>query len=134
MSEENKNFEDGTYQNGPKYSNEVLKDGKTIAIIAHMTIIGWIIAFVMNNNAKNAYASFYIRQSLGIMLGIIIFSFVPVIGWLVNVGFFILWIISLIGSLSGELKHIPLLGNQFQEWFHSFSASFCSESFCSNSA
>ncbi|MDX1318230.1 hypothetical protein [Xanthomarina gelatinilytica] len=120
MSEENKNFEDGTYQNGPKYSNEVLKDGKTIAIIAHMTIIGWLIAFVMNHNAKNAYASFYIRQSLGIMLGILIFSFVPVIGWIVNVGFFILWIISLIGSLSGELRHIPFLGNQFQEWFHSF--------------
>jgi uncharacterized membrane protein len=44
---------------------------------------------------------------------------VPVIGWIVNVGFFILWIISLIGSLSGELKHIPFLGNNFQEWFHS---------------
>lgn len=119
MSEDNKNFDEGTYENGPKYSNEALKDGKTIAIIAHMTIIGWIIALIMNNNNKNAYASFYIRQSLGIMLGIIIFSFVPVIGWFVNIGFFVLWVISLIGSLSGELKHIPFLGNQFQEWFNS---------------
>ena len=116
MSAENKNFEDDTF----KFSSGVLKDGKTIAIIAHMTFIGWIIAYIMNNKTKNAYASFYIRQSLGIMLGIIIFSLIPVIGWFIGVGFFVLWIISLIGSLSGELRHIPFFGNRFQIWFSCF--------------
>lgn len=119
MSEENKNFEDGTYQNGPKYSNEILKDGKTIAIIAHMTIIGWIIAFVMNNKTKNAYASYYIRQVLGIMLCFLLLSFVPAIAWFVNIGILILWVISLIYALSGEMKPIPLLGHLFQDWFKS---------------
>lgn len=120
MSEENKDFEDGAYKKTHKFSTDVLKDGKTIAIIAHMTIIGWIIALIMNSNTKNVYASFYIRQSLGIMLGIIIFSIIPIIGWIIALGFFILWIISLLGALSGELKHVPFFGNRFQIWFSAF--------------
>ena len=30
-------------------AKEVLSDGKSVAIIAHMTLIGWIIALVMNS-------------------------------------------------------------------------------------
>ncbi|MCX7548490.1 hypothetical protein OS188_11065 [Xanthomarina sp. F1114] len=117
MSVENNNFEDDLYNETSKFSHDILKDGKTIAIIAHMTIIGWIIAYFMNRKNKNAYASFYIRQALGIMLGILIVSFIPVIGWVLGMAFFILWILSLVGSLSGEIKHIPFFGNRFQEWF-----------------
>lgn len=120
MSAENKNFEDGAYKETHKFSHDILKDGKTIAIIAHMTIIGWIIAYFMNSKNKNAYASFYIRQALGVMLGILIFSFIPVIGWYIAMAFFVLWVISLVGSLSGELKHIPFFGNRFQGWFNTF--------------
>ncbi|HLV15056.1 MAG TPA: hypothetical protein VKY41_07745 [Xanthomarina sp.] len=120
MSTKNKDFEDDTYYETHKYSSDVLKDGKTIAIIAHMTIVGWVIAYIMNSKTKNAYASFYIRQSLGIMLAIIICSFIPVLNWFIGFVFFVLWVISLIGSLSGELKHIPFFGNRFQIWFNSF--------------
>ncbi|MEO8933757.1 MAG: hypothetical protein ABI295_05570 [Xanthomarina sp.] len=119
MSQEIENFETGSHKKTHQYSQEVLKDGKTIAIIAHMTIIGWLIAFIMNYQPKNPYASFYIRQSLGIMLGLIVFSLTPRIGWFLAMGFFVLWVISLVGSLSGELKHIPFFGNRFQIWFGS---------------
>ncbi|TYA52389.1 DUF4870 domain-containing protein [Formosa maritima] len=119
MSEENKNFEKGTQEKTRDFHDDGFKDGKTIAIIAHMTIIGWIIAFIMNNNNKSEFGSYYIRQVLGIMLCFVILSFVPIIGWFVNVGILILWIISLVGSLSGEMKPIPFLGSQFQDWFKS---------------
>lgn len=33
-------------------------DGKTKAIIAHITIIGWIIAIVLNSSEKDEFASF----------------------------------------------------------------------------
>ncbi len=42
-------------------------NGKTVAIIAYITLIGWIIALVMNNGNKTALGSYHVRQSLGIM-------------------------------------------------------------------
>ncbi len=93
-------------------------DGKTKAIVAHITLIGWIIALVLNSQEKDEFASFYIRQVLGIFLLGIVISFIPVInliGWVIVM---ILWILSLVGAASGEEKVIPIIGEYFQEWFH----------------
>ncbi|WP_163516053.1 DUF4870 domain-containing protein [Gelidibacter japonicus] len=99
--------------------NSVSKDGKNIALIAHLTLIGWIIAFVMNNNTKSEFGSFYIRQVLGLGLCGLVLSFIPLLGWLVSLGIFVLWIMSLIGALNGEKKLTPVLGEYFQDWFKS---------------
>lgn len=40
-------------------------DGRNIAIIAYLTLIGLIIAYVLNNEKRNDFASYHIRQSLG---------------------------------------------------------------------
>ena len=98
-------------------AKEVLSDGKNVAIIAHITLIGWIIAIVMNSSNKTDYGSFYVRQVLGIMLLGFVCGLIPVvnlIAWILPVA---MWIMSLIGALSGEKKPVFLLGNQFQEWF-----------------
>lgn len=52
-------------------------ESKTVAIISHITIIGWIIAVVMNSNKKTEFASFYIRQTLllNLVLGLGLTSF-----------------------------------------------------------
>lgn len=99
--------------------NAVSKDGKNIALIAHLTLIGWIIAFVMNNNTKSEFGSFYIRQVLGLGLCGLVLSFIPVLGWIVSLGILVLWIMSLIGALNGEKKLTPGLGAHFQDWFKS---------------
>ncbi len=98
-------------------AKEVLSDGKNVAIIAHITLIGWIIALVMNNGAKSELGSFYIRQMLGLMLFAIVLSFIPIVGWILNLGMLVLWIISLIGALGGEKKLTPGIGQFFQDWF-----------------
>ena len=93
-------------------------DGKTIGIIAHLTLIGWIIALVMNSDDKRTeLGSFYIRQTLGLMLLGIICGVIPIVGWILAIGVFVLWIISLLGALKGEQKEVPLVGSLFQEWF-----------------
>jgi uncharacterized membrane protein len=95
-------------------------DAKTKSIIAHITIIGWLIALILNNQnegAKDEMTSFYLRQLLGLYLAGIILTFIPIIGWLASIVVLIFWIISLLGSLSGDMKKVPLLGDQFQEWF-----------------
>lgn len=101
-------------------------NAKLLAIISHITFIGWIIALVINSGDKNEYASYYIRQTLGIYLAGIALSIVwvvPVLGWLIGVVgsilLFIFWLMSLIWSISDEMKPIPLLGEKFQEWFKS---------------
>ena len=80
-----------------------VNEGKTIAIIAYITIIGLIIAFVMNNDKKNTFASYHIKQSLGLALGGLalgMIGMVPVLGWIINFfGLFVLlcgmhWIFS----------------------------------------
>jgi len=77
MSEENK---DST-NNAVDPTN-----GKTVAIIAHITFIGWIIAIIMNSNNKTEIGSFYVRQMLGVFLIMIVCSFIPFLN-------FIAWIL-----------------------------------------
>ena len=45
-----------------------IEEGKSNAIISYLTIIGTIIAFYLNNDKKNDFASFHIRQALGLWL------------------------------------------------------------------
>ena len=104
-------------------NNLSVKEGKTIAIISYITIIGTLIAFIMNQNKHNYFASFHIRQALGVFLTGVIVSFIQRFthfDWfdaILGIGVFILWIIGLIGAIQGEEKRVPLLGDQFQEWF-----------------
>ena len=100
-------------------AKQVLSDGKNVAIIAHITLIGWIIALIMNSNNKNEFASFYIRQMLGLMIVAFLLSFVPMLGWFLNLGMIVLWIISLMGAFEGQKKLVPIVGEYFQDWFKS---------------
>ena len=92
-------------------------DGKTKAIVAHITIIGWIIALVLNGQQKDEITSFYIRQMLGLSILGIVLSFIPVIGLIANIVVIILWVISLMGAVAGEEKLVPVVGEYFQQWF-----------------
>jgi uncharacterized membrane protein len=99
------------------------KEGKNIAVISYFTIIGAVIAIFMNNDKKDNFASFHIRQALGIFLSFFLIGYF--IGyfdsWTISSAFylfyFILWIYGFIGALQGEMKLIPLLGEQFQKIF-----------------
>ena len=102
-------------------AKEVLSDGKNVAIIAHMTLIGWIIALVMNSNNKTEYGSFYIRQMLGLLLlGALSFVPIPFLNLVIYILVLALWVMSLIGALGGTKKPVFLLGEQFQDWFKAF--------------
>ncbi len=94
-------------------------DGKTKSIIAHITLIGWVIALVLNSNEKDEMTSFYIRQLLGLYLLNLILWMIPVVGWLLNIVVFVFWLMSLIGAIQGENKETPIVGKYFQEWFKS---------------
>lgn len=99
------------------FSPENPDSGKTIAIIAHITIIGLIIAFIMHSSNKTEIGSFYLRQMIGICLLGLVLGIIPVVNLIAWIFPFILWIISLVGAFSGQEKKVFLVGDYFQDWF-----------------
>ncbi len=103
--------------------NTTIENGKSAAIVAYLTIIGAIIAYFMNNDTKNSFASFHLRQALGIHITYFVLgAFVSIFdSWMVSYSFWIfiiiLWGYGLVTAIQGEQKEVPLLGAQFQKWF-----------------
>jgi uncharacterized membrane protein len=102
-------------------------DAKAKAIISHIFIIGWIIALVLNSTKKEEFASYYLRQNLGLIITglalrilVVIPLIGPVIGYVGGILLFIGWLMSLIWSVQGQMKPVPWLGEQFQAWFRGF--------------
>jgi|SRR3989344_197561 len=95
-------------------------DSKLFAFLAtFFSIIGFIIALILKRDDK--YVMFYAKQSLvifiiAIIAGIIdkLLFFVLVIGDIISTALSLLvlliWLMSWIYSLSGEMKSVPLIG------------------------
>jgi uncharacterized membrane protein len=108
--------------------NNSIEKGKTAAITSYILIIGVFIAMSMNSGEeKNSFASFHIRQALGltitfISLGLIISNFdSPMISLSMWIFLSVLWTFGIFSAINGQTKPIPLLGNYFQKWFKSIS-------------
>jgi uncharacterized membrane protein len=103
-------------------------EDKTVAILAYITLIGFIAAIVIHMNKKTKLGAFHLRQTLGFMItGIVvmfcqfILFFIPFLGalcvlalWL---AFLVLWVMGLIAAINGEMKPMPVVGPLYQKWF-----------------
>ena len=118
------NTEPTTNQTNETSSPSGIGEGKTIAIISYITIIGLIIAFVMNSEKKNEFASYHIKQMLGLSLTGLVLSFIniiPILGWIISIlgslVLFFMWIMSFINAMNEREKPAPILGEKYIEWF-----------------
>ena len=100
-----------------------IETGRNNAIISYITIFGTIIAYYLNNENKSVFASFHIRQALGLWLtffalGYIVGSFDS---WLITTGFYIffavLFIYGFTNALSKKAEPVPLVGAFYQKIF-----------------
>ncbi|WP_034040234.1 membrane protein [Wocania ichthyoenteri] len=100
-----------------------IEEGKGLAIISYLTIIGTIIAYFMNNDKKNVFTSFHVRQSLGLWLTYFVLAWVvsAVNSWFATLGFWaffgILFIYAFINAVGGKALEIPLVGAFYQKIF-----------------
>ena len=104
-----------------------IEEGKTAAITSYILIIGVFIAMSMNGENKKSFASFHIRQAMGlsitfISLGLIISNFDnPMVSIAMWIFVSVLWSYGIFSAINGETKPVPLLGDFFQKWFKSIS-------------
>ena len=105
-------------------------DKKMISIISYITIIGWVIAFIVygNNPEKSSLAKFHLKQSLGLaVLGVlntiasfIVTPIVPAIGivfTVISIVIFVFWILGIINASKEEEKPLPIIGSMFVNQF-----------------
>lgn len=98
-------------------------DGKTIGLIAYLSLIGLLVAFIMHGNNKTEFGAYHIRQMVGITLisvAIVIvanFIGISIVAWAAQILAFVMWVLGLIGAAQGEMKPVPVVGEKFQEWF-----------------
>ena len=103
-----------------------MEQNKLIGIVAYITIIGLIIALILNQEKKDPFASFHIRQSLGIFacsIALSLTAMVPFVGWIVavvgSILVLVLWVLGLLNAIGGKMTPVPMLGDKFEEWFSS---------------
>ncbi len=108
-----------------------MKEPKTIAALSYITILGWVIAFILHQDNKSWLGGYHLRQSLGLHVLLIAsglvnsaFTGIPALGVIMNFlvsvfsfALFILWVFGLINALSGEEKPLPVVGEFFQKIF-----------------
>ncbi|WP_372774953.1 hypothetical protein [Mangrovibacterium sp.] len=87
------------------------------SLIAHFSLVGWVVAIIMNDAEKEPQCSFYLRQTLGIYLVALLGAIVPGLRITLGIVAIILWVVSLIGVVQNRETEIPVLGVYFQEWF-----------------
>lgn len=113
--------------NTPNASTE----DKTVAILAYITLIGFIIAIVMHGSNKTKLGSYHLKQALGLVitgvaswLMIMFIAFIPVVNlilillspilWL---GILVLVILGIMNAANGVEKPLPVVGPMFEKWF-----------------
>ena len=87
-----------------------------VAVISYFTLIGWVVAMVIYDKHQSSLASFHLRQSLGLIITGAILSLIPLVGWILNVGVLLAWVVGLYGEIRGQEYKVPLLGDLYQQY------------------
>ncbi len=105
-------------------TQEDIEKGRKNAIISYITVFGIIIAYYLNNENKSSFASFHIRQSLGLWSTLIIINLsivskfdIFMLRASVWICFFSLYIYGLSGAISRKPNLVPLVGKFYQKIF-----------------
>ena len=88
-------------------------DKKTTDIVAYITILGWLVAYVAGEREDS---KFHLNQALVVNLALIILSMlmrIPLIGWvaaLVQLAVIVFWIMGILYAVKEQDNEVPLLG------------------------
>ncbi|WP_277632658.1 DUF4870 domain-containing protein [Avrilella dinanensis] len=99
-------------------------NNKTISIVSYITIIGWLVAYLIGKDNLDALSRYHLRQSLGLaivgfILNIISISilFLGVVVNIIGILLLILTVIGIINAANGEMKPLPVIGKWLEDKF-----------------
>lgn len=104
-------------------NQQTIEEGKSLAVLSYLTIMGSVIAIIMNGEKKNDFTSFHNRQGLGLcLLWMIIGYFVSQFDNMqISIAFWVsmgaLLFLGVITAINGTMKPIPFVGPIFQKLF-----------------
>lgn len=99
-------YQQPQYQQYQYQQNNGTMSAKTTSIVAYITWIGLLIAFLAGDRQG---AKFHLNQALVIWLfGLL--GVIPFIGWIWDIFVLVCWIIGLIAAINQEQTEVPLLG------------------------
>ena len=91
------------------------RKAKFVAVLSYLTLFGWVVAMIVYGKNHSSFASFHLRQSIGLIITCSILSLIPLIGWALNIAVFIAWFAGLYAAIKGNEYVIPVLGNFYQK-------------------
>ena len=115
-------------------------EDKTVAIVAYLTLIGFIVAIILNANKKTKLGAYHLRQVLGliltriigyiclvilmVVLAVVLFFMkslvillVPLIYLAFGVFLLVCFIMGLVAAINGQMKPMPVVGPLYEKWF-----------------
>lgn len=106
-------------------------EDKTTAILAYITLIGFIVAIILNGQKKTALGAYHLRQALGLfivgtaiwivgmILAVVTFGFGVVLMPLIGILVLVALIMGIVAAANGEMKPNFLFGKMYEKWFAS---------------
>lgn len=101
-------------------------NNKTLAIVAYITIIGWLISYFSGKDTADDFLKYHLRQGLavfifGFILGIVLNILIMVTG-IYFIGYLglitlILLILGAINASNGVMKPLPIIGQIAEKSF-----------------
>lgn|SRR5690606_4884488 len=99
-------------------------NSKTISIISYITIIGWLVAYLIGKDNLDSLSKYHLRQSLGLAIAGFILNLVSIsilfLGMIANlIGILVLifMIIGIINAANEEMKPLPIIGKWLEDKF-----------------
>ncbi len=111
--------------------NSNIKDA-TVGIVAYITLIGFIIAIILNGNKEGEekkFGAFHLRQALGLIIGAVgiyivlmilsmillsislkMLFIISILSMLIWLGFLALLIMGIVNAVNKTYKPVPLIG------------------------
>jgi len=96
--------------------------GYNKAVIAYLTFIGMLIAYYMNRDERDEFATWHIRNMFGLVIILLVSqvtqSYIHLfIGEILWICVFIWWLYAMVLCIMGKKAIIPGISNKFQQWF-----------------
>jgi uncharacterized membrane protein len=89
-----------------------------------MAAIAYVLFFIplLTDSKDDPFVKFHVKQSLVLLILSIFTSilsgipYIGIIGWVLGLGIFVLWVIGIMNALNGSMTPVPLVGKYAEEY------------------